>query len=150
MKADVSIAFLSERNIHVPPRSMTFVIEDIPIALRRTRMSGTHCWDSQKQEKMIIGIALTQQLKSQPLFTGPLQIDITFHFPIKGRVSKEYREKKTGSPHMNKPDIDNLIKMYLDCASNGILFRDDCLVASVNARKIYGPAKTEIIITEMK
>ncbi len=44
------------------------------------------------------------------------------------------------------PDIDNVIKYYLDC-SNGILFKDDALVATVNARKLYDNESSYVHMT---
>jgi len=146
MKANAkTIGFASERT----QRRKHFKIDDVPIPLRRARFTGTHCWDSQKQQKMIIGLALQSQLADEPLFEGPLDIDILFYFPISKRLSKENQLIYKDKPHIFKPDLDNLIKMYLDC-SNNILFKDDCIVSTIHARKLYGIPRTEIIITELR
>ena len=39
--------------------------------------------------------------------------------------------------HTRKPDIDNLVKSFLDAAT-GILWRDDTQIVSISARKDYG------------
>lgn len=49
--------------------------------------------------------------------------------------------------HTKKPDVDNLAKLYLDCAT-GILWQDDCMISSCNIKKFYhNNARTEIIVT---
>lgn len=142
----LKVAFASERT----PRSLMFVIEGNPIPLQRPRMSGSHCWDSQKQEKMIISLDLADQLDDEDLFAGPLEVDFTFYMPMPKRASMESKMKTIGKHHTTRPDTDNLIKMYLDCASNGILFKDDCLIAIIHAKKIYDvEPRTLIMITEI-
>lgn len=138
----------SERTTPTPPRTMTFVLQGTPIPLARTRMSGDHCYDSQKHYKLTIGLALAAQLKSSNLFSGPLQVDFIFYFPMPNRLTGSKKESKMGKPHIFVPDLDNCIKMYLDC-SNKILFKDDCSVWKINATKVYGDPRTEMIITEI-
>lgn len=130
-------------------RSITFTILGVPIPLARPRMSGNHCWDSQKQQKLIIGLALSAQLKDEPLFAGPLSIDFSFFFPLPKRLNKRQTTKED-IPHIAKPDIDNCIKMYLDCASNDILYKDDCIIAALSAKKCYSPTpRTIMTISEL-
>jgi hypothetical protein len=50
--------------------------------------------------------------------------------------------------HVKKPDVDNLIKYYLDCM-NGICYLDDSQVSIAHAIKLYSPTpRTEIILEE--
>lgn len=50
--------------------------------------------------------------------------------------------------HVKKPDVDNLIKLYLDVLT-GIVWDDDNCVALGSAVKVYSNSpKTEIIIEE--
>lgn len=140
-------AYGSERS-NIVPRTMTFILQGTPIPLARTRMSGDHCYDSQKHYKLTTGLALAAQLAGKPLFSGPLSVDFIFHFPMPNRLKGVKAQEKLGKPHIFIPDIDNLIKFYLD-SSNTILFKDDCVVARVNASKVYGDPRTEMIITEI-
>lgn len=59
------------------------------------------------------------------------ELDITFHLP----VTKSYKEKQKtamhGLPHTSKPDIDNLLKAFLDC------FDEDKGVHTIKAKKIW-------------
>ncbi len=147
MPTPLDIAFGSERQ----HRSMHFIINDTPVALARCRMTGNgKVFDSQKQQKMIIGLSLAAQLGSKPLFTGPLEVDLKFFFPISKSKSPKHRLEQRGKPHIFKPDIDNCIKMYLDCASGGVLFKDDAIIATIHSQKIYDDiARVEILITEL-
>ena len=141
------MAFASDRS----PRSMFFVVKDTPIPLARPRMTGGgRVWDSQKHQKLIIGLSLTNQLNGLPLFEGALEVDITFYFPMPKRINEIRRAAMRNTPHIFKPDIDNCIKMYLDCASNGILFEDDAIIATIHSKKLYDDVpRTEIVITEI-
>lgn len=141
------MAFASER----APRTMHFVIPGIPIPLARPRFSGGHVWDSQKPQKLIIGLMLADQLGSLPLFSGALEVAFTFYFPMPKRLSAKHNLEMRGTPHKIRPDCDNIIKLYLDC-SNGILFKDDCMVVTLHAKKVYDDGnspRTEMIITEL-
>ena len=142
------MAFASERT----PRSMFFIIMGNPIPLARPRFSKDgHVWDSQKPQKLVVGLDLIKQLGSLPKFEDALSVDFKFYFPLPTRLSIEHEAKLKGSPHKKRCDLDNCIKMYLDC-SIGVLFEDDCLVSTINASKMYDDGKsprTEMIITEL-
>ena len=140
-------AFASERS--TTNRINHFIIPGVPVPLYRPRMSGGHCWDSQKQQKMVISLMLTTQLADGPLFAGPLFIDFMFYFPLPKRMTNKKKKEVIGTPHTFKPDIDNVLKFYLDCASNDILFHDDAIVVRIAAQKLYGEPRTEMIITEL-
>lgn len=132
-------------------RTLTIEIKDKPVPLQRPRFSHDHVWDSQKHAKLVIGLQMTNQLKSQPLFTGPLYVSFCFIFAIPPKLSKIIKKQSLNKPVTSKPDTDNLIKMYLDCASKGVLFQDDACVCMISARKIYGDVpKTIMIITELE
>jgi Holliday junction resolvase RusA-like endonuclease len=61
--------------------------------------------------------------------TGTL--DVTFYVPAPKSLSKKERALLDGAPHTQKPDIDNLVKAFLDC------FGEDKAVHTLNARKIW-------------
>jgi len=72
---------------------------------------------------------------------GPISVSLTFSMP---RPKAHYRTGryshllKADMPilHVSKPDIDNLIKFYLD-AMTGSFWKDDASVCTVEASKIY-------------
>lgn len=97
-----------------------------PIPLQRPRFSNGHVWDCQKKEKLVTQTRLKQLHGSRPLMIGPLEMHIMF-----------FMQHKTKSGwHVNRPDIDNLIKFYLDCG-NGVLYEDDKQVVKITATKSY-------------
>lgn len=62
----------------------------------------------------------------------PCQICLTFHLPMPKSWSKKRRNQMLGTPHKQKPDIDNLVKSFLDC-----LLEDDSYVWRVDASKLW-------------
>jgi len=124
-----------------------YIIHGRPIACQRPRfslkpgVSQGHIWDSQKKEKFAYGLILKQLHNNKPFFQGAIEVELKFSFvwPAKSKYIYE-------RPHIFKPDLDNLIKLYLDVA-NGILWKDDCAVSKITACKFYGvDEKTEIIV----
>ena len=123
-------------------RNMLYVVEGDPIPLQRPRFSG-HVWDSQKQAKLLVGITLRNSHASHPLFEGILHVSLEFYM----RPPVKKFDKMIGLYHCYKPDIDNLIKFYLDCAST-VLFTDDCRIASLQAVKKYDAIPRTVIMIQ--
>jgi Holliday junction resolvase RusA-like endonuclease len=66
------------------------------------------------------------------------------------KTREKQKEKLLGTPDFYKPDIDNLIKMVLDCA-NKILYNDDAQITAIITKKIYGdPPRTEFTLRTLK
>jgi Holliday junction resolvase RusA-like endonuclease len=66
--------------------------------------------------------------------------------PIPASISRKKLELYLGGAirHIKRPDLDNLIKFVKDCA-NGVLWKDDSQIISLNASKAYHPdPQTEI------
>lgn len=61
-------------------------------------------------------------------------------------MTKKMREKaNTGRlKHIKKPDVDNLVKFYMDCLSNH-LFDDDCCVSLERCVKLYSHTPKTVI-----
>lgn len=100
--------------------------------------------------------SLRDQVKDQithmPLMKMPKNPRITFWFqmPIPKSMTKKEREIANAGnlKHRKKPDVDNLIKLYLDVLS-GLVFEDDNCVSLGSAIKIYSQTpKTVIYIQE--
>lgn len=72
--------------------------------------------------------------------SGPCRVDLTFYFErpkTHWKSGKAYKVLKESSPiwHDSKPDVDNLAKLILDCASNAAIWVDDRLVAINSVQK---------------
>lgn len=62
---------------------------------------------------------------SQPL-SGPLSVGIVWLYPTRGRHAD-------GEPYAQKPDIDNSLKLVLDCMQRTGFMADDKQVAEIRA-----------------
>lgn len=64
-------------------------------------------------------------------FNSPLSVTLTF------AMQKQKRSKAVdGTPHIIKPDLDNLVKSALD-PFNGIFWKDDSLIYHLSVSKQY-------------
>lgn len=64
--------------------------------------------------------------------TIPDQLDVTFNIEMPKSWSEKKKTKMDGTPHQQKPDIDNLVKGLLDA-----LCEEDAYVFRVNAVKYW-------------
>jgi Holliday junction resolvase RusA-like endonuclease len=127
------------------PRSSAYVVYGEPLSL--SRQFGSKGWNGQKQYKMKWEIDLDRQHNHRPLFTGPLFVDITFYFPIPPRARTIYTI--SGAPFPYKPDLYGYINFFHE-ATQGIIYENDAVIISLNARKLYDDVtRTEFIITEI-
>ena len=79
--------------------------------------------------------AFADKLRSKIIYNtniAPAPIYLTFRMemPVRWRVSK--KKEMLGKPHLLRPDVDNLIKAYLDA-----LFENDSCVYEIHARKVW-------------
>jgi|688.fasta_scaffold786056_2 Holliday junction resolvase RusA-like endonuclease len=65
-------------------------------------------------------------------------IEMEFYMPAP-KVKEKERVLYEGVPHTKKPDIDNLIKAFLDC------FGEDKTVHTIKAKKIWTTGKGRIV-----
>jgi len=95
-------------------------------------------FDTQKKEKDQARWQIKSFYPGDILITCPVAIKMNFYFKVPASESKvRRREKLSGaSNHIYKPDIDNLLKFYLDCLSGHVLV-DDCIVFDICGSKHY-------------
>lgn len=110
---------------------------------RATRMGkGTRLYDPKKVAvfKRQLGLLAKQQMLDRGLepYDGPLEVHMVFYRPVQASISKKERAKRLSGVHRPtvKPDLDNYIKSTSD-ALNGILWADDNLIISLEAKKFY-------------
>lgn len=134
--------------------SKVYYLEVDPIPWARpaqttTRTGKSRRFDTQIKLKEMIRHALLFQHGNDPKFSGPLSVSLNFHLKLPHGYSKKTIQAFKGQPHFKRPDLDNLIKFILDAAD--VLWDDDCLVAHIEARKIYATEKphTEFIIKRL-
>ena len=62
----------------------------------------------------------------------PDKMELVFFMPMPKSWSKKKQAEMVGKPHRQKPDIDNLIKAFMDA-----LYEEDSVVYSVKAEKYW-------------
>lgn len=127
--------------------SITYILMGDPIPLARARHHNRKVYDSQKNDKLVTGISLRNQHDDRPLIEGPISLNVTFYMPI-AKSREKQRKALLGTPNFYKPDLSNLLKYVEDCA-NAILYKDDCQIVEIIAKKIYGEPRTEFTITKI-
>jgi len=120
-----------------------------PRFARRGKFVSTYTDKKTKTyENQISDIAMVAMGASEPLKT-PLVAFIYISYPIPASYSKTRKadclsglERPT-----KKPDIDNIVKAFLD-SMNGIVYVDDAQVVDLFTTKVYGEPFVEVIIKE--
>lgn len=123
---------------------VSFFVPGEPVAQGRPRVSTIsghprmHDAPKSAQYKNLVAMVAIGKMLDKPIMERPVDISITVHKPIPTSWSKKKQAlamegllKPTG-----KPDIDNYIKAIFD-GCNAIVFKDDCQVTHVTARKMY-------------
>lgn len=135
---------------------LEIVIPGKPIAkkrprfARRGRFTTTYSAQETEESKIMAQIISLLGEKWEPI-KGPLSMSFIFEFE---RPKTHYGTGKNagilkGSApvfHIQKPDLDNLKKFYLD-AMNELVFKDDSQVVDITAKKMWGSeGKTSVKI----
>ena len=78
-------------------------------------------------------------MKGRKPFEGGVRLSLVAVFPVPKSWSKKKRQAALDGlvQHISRPDLDNLIKCFKDCA-NQVIYRDDSQVCRVDATKLYG------------
>ena len=123
--------------------SIKITIEGKPLAQKRHKFGRGFVYDPSKKDKQDIILLFRQHLGSF-LTSDPVSVALAFYMPIPKSYPKKKKEilSLEGTPHTNKPDIDNMIKLYFDCFDF-----DDKVIYETRARKLYSPnPRVEITI----
>lgn len=130
--------------------NLVYVIWGNPIPLARAKMGKTRVWDSQKHLKLDWQLRLEEQHGDKELYSGPLILDIKFYMPMPEAISQRKKDLMSGCPHQSKPHISLFIDFIQKVCIN-ILYKDDCQIAQINAKKIYDcMPRTELRIIEIR
>ena len=131
-------------------KEYTIIITSPPQAQGRPRFSvrGGHAivFDPHKDIKAYTKLLISQQFDQ--VLECPLELVIKFFMKIPKSTSKKKHELMISDKikHVKRPDIDNLLKLYLDC-SNGVIYRDDSQVYKISASKEYSKnPRVEMIV----
>ncbi len=73
-----------------------------------------------------------------------IRVALQFYMPIAKSLSKKKKDLLSYASHTQKPDLDNLIKFYLD-AANGVLWHDDKIIHWICASKVFSDIPRTVI-----
>jgi len=130
-------------------KSKVYVVQGKPVPLNRPRMGEYGVYDSQKAIKTKIMSELQIQKDKDATLCGMLHMHMDFYMQLP--KTKSHRKHLIQQKyHVYKPDLSNLIKMIEDVCVDLRIIEDDCLIASITARKLYGdPSRTEFYFSRL-
>ena len=132
--------------------TIIFTVHEPPFAKQRPRFSSQGGWfrsytpaKTHRAEKLIRR-AFDEQCKGVKIpLNGPISVTIKFLMPIPGSLSKKKKEALKLSPHVKRPDIDNLMKTVCD-ALNNYVFSDDSQIYLLTATKAYTDGEPRTLV----
>jgi Holliday junction resolvase RusA-like endonuclease len=129
---------------------MKLVLPGDPIAQIRMKYSGRNgigrIYDPRQKEKKRIKEIIALDYIRYPMFSHP-RVSFIFHMPIPKSIPRRLLSLYQSGllKHEKKPDVDNFIKLYLDCM-DGLCFDGDQKVSLGHCVKLYHPHPKTIII----
>jgi len=113
---------------------VAFEIAVTPVA--KPRMTQRDKW--QKRPGVLKYRALCDEVRMKVKNVTPVlryqacEVSVSFHLPMPSSWSKKKKEKMDGTPHLNRPDLDNIIKAWCDA-----LYPEDSVIWSIHATKFW-------------
>jgi len=135
---------------------VTFQVEGVPVGkgrpkfARRGNFVSTYTPTKTRDYEHLIKVAAKQAMGTTEPLKTPVAAYIYITVPIPQSYSKKRRKACLDGLERpcKKPDIDNIVKAYLD-AMNDIVYDDDCQVVSLHAIKVYGTVGlVEVLVKE--
>lgn len=116
-----------------------FEIQGIPIPWQRPGRNNKTgiIYDAQKKQKEQIRWYLMAKYHEMPI-KSPVSVNMTFYMPMPKSSSRPRKRDMLNGVlhHMSKPDVDNLVKFYLDVMT-GVIYDDDRQIHKITAQKCY-------------
>lgn len=114
---------------------MIFRLAGIPVAQQRPRAlvknGKIRMYNPQNAIKKETSLRIKSQMRREDILQGAVVVSFRFLVPAPKKIKAQ-----GGSPCTGVPDIDNMIKFYLDCMT-GIVYEDDRQVTNLDAWKRY-------------
>lgn len=125
-----------------------FTIDGVPVPKGRPRFArrGKHVMaytpDKTLQAERQVALIASQHV-AKPL-SGAISVSLDFYMPIPKATAKSRLPQIENSPHIKRPDADNLAKLVMD-ALNGLAWNDDSQIANLFITKQYSEnPRTEV------
>ena len=132
-----------------------FTLKGKPKALKRHRSTRTgRMYDPSAKDKKKMWLQIAKYKPKRPL-AGDIMLKVIFFMP---RPKSHYRTGKfkhilkddMPERHSITPDLDNLVKLLCDIIQGkDRMIVDDSQICMLQAEKVYGKPRTEIIIEEI-
>jgi len=106
---------------------MIIKIEPYP----KPRMTRADKWKRRKSVLNYWAFKDELLLKSKGYEVGEV-LKIQFFLTMPNSWSKTKKKLMDGEPHLQKPDLDNLVKSFLDC-----LCKNDSFIHTIEAKKVW-------------
>jgi len=132
-----------------------FTIDGDPIAQKRHRHHRWGVYDPSAKDKKATKLIIHKHIP-QSLLRGAIVLHLHFfckrpkyHYRT-GKYSHLINDKHKLVFKTSKPDIDNLVKYYMDCMTN-MIWEDDCQIVQLSCSKKYADTnpRTEVMIVEV-
>jgi Holliday junction resolvase RusA-like endonuclease len=126
------------------------VLLGVPVAKERPRFFAVgrsiRCADPQQKIKDEVSKNMAYQIGFSTIRKCTrFEVDIEFYMPIPESFSRLKKNRMLWFEQPNeRPDIDNLVKFYLDCA-NTVVWQDDGMISKINAVKKYSENPRTVI-----
>ncbi len=130
-----------------------FILKGKPKALKRHRVARNgRMYDPSFKDKKQMWLQIAKHKPKQP-FAGDIMLKLIFVMPRPKnhfRTGKFKHLLKDNMPERvsTTPDLDNLVKMICDVMNKGF-YVDDSQICMLQAEKIYGTPRTEVVIEEL-
>lgn len=131
-----------------------FTVPGIPVGKGRPRfMKNGHTYTPEKTREYENKVVQCWKCQSSVGFADgiPLSATVTAFFTVPKSTSKKKAAALDGTPHIKRPDADNVAKTILD-ALNKHVYNDDSAIALLTVRKYQttGASRVEVTIEEAK
>ena len=116
----------------------SLLVNGVPKAQPRPRMTaGGHVYNPLSADAWKEKIKAAFAARRRPVITGPVRLEVTFFMPVPKRMKiNEF------TPHVKKPDTDNLLKAVMDSLTEIGVWKDDAQVYETLAGKYYAGKET--------
>jgi Holliday junction resolvase RusA-like endonuclease len=93
-----------------------------------------------QQEQNTVALVLSHLPPDWEPLCGPLKLHLRFCFPYRKSEKKAVVRGGLEIPHFVRPDLDNLLKGFLDALTTAGCFTDDAQIFDLRVVKTWGPA----------
>ena len=127
-----------------------FTISGKPKPLKRHRVSRNGgMYDPCSKQKAEMWLQIARFKPSEP-YAGDIRLSLFFYMPRPKRHYSKSGAVLSVKYHSFRPDLDNLVKFIADVIQGkDRMIVDDSQICVLEAQKLYGTPRTEVIIEEI-